>query len=369
MAFASGCARTRTWAITLPTGSEEDILFLRAAHAANLARARGEGAATETLAILDLRIIMQGAAWRFWSGQTQLPDARRLLRYGDDRIYSEVARRLEQHKEVDLWGPCLSGSVRNGAAAIPLYAAFVLQVLSAPQPAGAEPIDWSAVNFAMAHLTSLTGQNFGHDDAHPTTPQTLACQKMKDWWQIKGKEQFSARPIIPDPVTDLFDTDDQIAARVVDLSSANPILVRRAVTALPKCYSAQVQRLLLARLSAETLPAERKKILDKCATAAPWQAPILAAIFENDPDESTRMATVALLSDSLHGTIDDLLLEPQVSARNALRRVALNLRDSLPARKAAVRLLLQRNSRLELENLAPLAAEFKDDPAMQILLR
>src|SRR5207244_2728635 len=111
-------------------------------------------------------------------------------------------------------------------------------------------------------------QDFGYvAGGSSSTPQPSTAQKVKDWWHNGGKEAMApkigeARPA-PADGTDLIDTDDQILLRVANISDANSITARRAITGLPKCYSSEVQRALLARLAVETLPAERKRILEK----------------------------------------------------------------------------------------------------------
>jgi hypothetical protein len=151
----------------------------------------------------------------------------------------------------------------------------------------------------MPPFQELTGKDFGYRKDASEADRLAAIHRAHDWWLNEGQTTLADKIAVDHPSltdgTDLLATDDQIAATVARIASPDAQTARAAVASLNKVFSFRTQEALLARLGAETDPAQRVLILRKLDHPAFWQAPALSNVFEKDNSLEVRVAAGAVI--------------------------------------------------------------------------
>ena len=133
----------------------------------------------------------------FWADDGMPVNFAVILQYGDQRVYQEIARRLDQTTAEDPKAPILSdydvwlAAKFGGKWAIPLAASLFVQGGNG-RSAGRE---WAAPPFLHRRRGNRNlpeaGQEFGYRRDGTVDERLAAIQKARDWWEREGRTRLA----------------------------------------------------------------------------------------------------------------------------------------------------------------------------------
>ncbi|MBI5725765.1 MAG: HEAT repeat domain-containing protein [Planctomycetes bacterium] len=302
----------------------------------------------EVLEKIDPQSVVRGVMQRFWANQSKGGDYETLLRYGDRKVYQEIARRFEQTGRMDPTSWCLDEQVQWAVKfgknwAIPILARMLQEIeMSATRSSsdGKYRVPDYAVHEEMETLAKLTEKDFGYRRDADAESRKAAIIKARQWWESTGRDELKEKiaaghPPVAD-VGDLFATDAQIDERVKAIAGSDAAARLKAFGELGTVYSWRVQTALVAALAKTSDTQERLSIL-RILQKRPslWMFPTFADLFKDaKADITVRMLAGQIIRDVVadHGTsIWRRRLETRDAALTAARQVLLTYDHTQPA--------------------------------------
>lgn len=324
---------------------------------------------------------------RFWGNKTQDGDYTYVLKYGDQKVYREIVKRLNATGSLDP-GAWVASDQAEWAAqygqnwAIPIVA----KVLDKTKMTGARYVNekigsqpFSNADEAAEIFQKLTGMDFGYRREGGEAERLAAINKARDWWEGKGRTLLAEKiakdhPPVLDP-GDLFMSDEDVAKRVAAIKGSDAAVRRKTVASLGKVFSPAIQRALLDAVTRERDANARIQILRVIkSNPSIWHFPVLTQLFEKDPHAEVRILAGEVIKTAVgnKGTsIWQNRLETREMALDASRRLARDSRTPIEVRKKAAEVLMAWDyftDRPVLRTLAN-AAAFKEFQALQTLIR
>ena len=252
---------------------------------------------------LDPGAVVRGVMQRFRDGIFRDGDYTMLLRYGDQAVYQQIARRYEATGRLDpgAWSPGeqLQWAAKYGQNwAIPLLARGLLDTkMTGSRQMGkmTRSRNFGTADIAIEEFQRLAGKDFGYQPDSDDTERLAEIAAARDWWEKEGRQALAdtiARnhpPLLP--IGDLLLSEQEITARVLAITGDDATLRRRTVAVLGETMSYRIQRALLDTLPKEPDPAERLAMLGIIAQhPKAWHLPSLTRVFTDDADTAVRVA-------------------------------------------------------------------------------
>ncbi|HEY2839195.1 MAG TPA: hypothetical protein VGJ26_08605 [Pirellulales bacterium] len=262
----------------------------------------------EALEQFDRPFMVQEALRRFWDHAVREGDYQILYKYGDSKVYQEMAKRFEESHKLDpsAWviGDQAIAAARYGKNwSIPILA----QLLTLTEMTGSRYVSpkvqsqpFCPADKAAELFQQVTGYNAGYDAEGSKEERLAAIEKAHRWWLDKGPAAMAAKtnedhaPVVP--IGDLLMTDEEGAALQALLNGTDAAARRKAIANLTTVYAPKTERALVSSLAKEDDPAERRRILEVLDRAPqPWYVPTMATVFANDQDEPSRLLAGKML--------------------------------------------------------------------------
>ncbi len=329
----------------------------------------------DLLHLLDPRLVVVEVFARFRENRSRSGDYSTLLRFGDRKVYQEIARRFEATGTLDPGPWEVPGQLREAVGcgknwAIPLMA----KALERTEVNGARYIAGGTHSFSIADVAAesfqkLTRKDFGYHPADSQEKRSAAIEAASAWWSAHGRTELAAKiaedhPPVVDP-GDLFLSDDDVARRVAAIDGNDPQQRAKTVASFGDVRSWEVQQALLHAMDKETGSKERLAMLKAVAGhPAIWQFPALATRFEHDPDPALRELAAQCMNRVLADKTTPIWwvrLETRDCGLAAIRRVAQDKKALDSLRRIAVDALIAWDSLVD----QPLLRELATEPAIQ----
>ncbi len=301
-------------------------------------------AVAELVDELDPQTRVRAVMARFWADQSRDGDYTTLYKYGDARVYTEIARRYVQTGKLDpgSWTPGQQAheAAKLGRAwAIPILAHMLVETeMTGSRWENNSGQPFSHADEAVEELARLTGVDFGYQPAAPEADRLAAIAKARQWWEHGGEAAMQPRIAVPHvvPVGDLLRSDDELAATVRAIE--DPRTRMDTITQLGDARSFVVQRALVRTLAASRADAERRAILTALHPAL-WQLPTLVEVLAEPGDAKTRILAADRVIDVLRASSSQPRLEIIHYAIARSRMIANDVAAPSDVRQAAARVV------------------------------
>ena len=291
---------------------------------------------------LDPQTPARAVLARFWADHSRDGDYTTLYKYGDARVYAEIARRFAHTGKLDP-GPWNFGDQARAAArlgkgwAIPIVA----QMLSQTQMIGARwentgSQSFSSADEAIEELAHLTGMDFGYHATESEADRLAAIATARQWWEHGGEAAMQQKIAAPHAVAvgDLLRSDDELAAIARDIE--DPRTRKDAIAHLGESRSFVTQRALLHVLAGSRDEGERRAVLAALHPAL-WELPAIADVLVGPGDAKTRTLAADRMIDVLRASPSQIRIEMRDAALARARAVASDARTPAVVRQAAAR--------------------------------
>ena len=189
----------------------------------------------EFLEAVDFRLLVREHFRHFWADDGMPVDYAVILQYGDQRVYQEIARRLDQTTAEDPKAPKPSdydvwlAAKYGGKWAIPLVASLLSKVeMGGVRDVNGQLHHFSTADEGIETFQKLTGQEFGYRRDGTVEQRLAAIQKARDWWEREGRTRLAEEIAQDHPPaeesSDLFLSDGDLLAMTHLIRGDNPEL-------------------------------------------------------------------------------------------------------------------------------------------------
>lgn len=301
-------------------------------------------AVATTIDELDPQTRVRAVLARFWADQSRDGDYTTLYKYGDARVYAEIARRFVRTGKLDpgSWTP---GQQAHEAAqfgknwAIPILAQLLLQTDMTGarwENNGSQP--FSVADEAVEEFSRLTAMDFGYAATATEADRLGAIAKARQWWEHGGDSAMQQKIAEPHavPVGDLLRSDDELAATARAIGDARTRT--DTIAHLGDARSFVVQRALVRVLAGSHDEAERRAILAALHLAF-WQLPTLVEVLAAPGDAQTRALAADRMIEVLRKSTSQARVELRYYAIARARLVANDASTPADVRRAAERVV------------------------------
>jgi hypothetical protein len=298
----------------------------------------------DALAELDPQTPVRAAIARFWADRSRDGDYHTLYKYGDARVYAEIARRFVRTDTLDpgSWnlGQQVHAAAEHGQGwAIPILAQALLHAkMTGARYIGGSTQSVSDADDAIEELARLTGVDFGYRGDAPEADRLAAIAKARQWWEHGGEAAMRPKIAAPHavPVADLLRTDDELAATAHAID--DPRTRKAALAQLGGARSFVVQRALVRALAGSRDESERRAILAALQPAL-WELPAITDVLARPGDPTTRVAAARRMIDVLRASPTSVRVELRDVALARARAVAADVHTPTDVRQAAARVV------------------------------
>jgi hypothetical protein len=327
----------------------------------------------EFLDHVDPRAPVRAVLARFWKSESREGDYTYLYKYGDRKVYAEIARRYEETGKLDPGSWTMGEQVcwaakygRNWAIPIVAKALERTEMTGSryvSEAVGSQP--FSNADEAMEEFQKLVDRDFGYRREGSEAERLEAIRSARAWWLDEGRTLMAAKVGEDHPPGpshgDLLLPDDELAAKVAAIEDGDAAVRRQTIRSLGDVHTYQIQRALLNSLPRERDPAERIVIL-KVLQQRPklWHLPALTELFEHDGDEPVRLFAGDVIKKVVGYKATSIWwsrLETRDVALSSARRLAREQGTPVSVRRRAAEILLAWGSFIDERLLRGLAAE------------
>jgi len=311
-------------------------------------------ASTRRMAMFDAdtRLWYRDEFDRFWKREPARIDFASIFRFGDRRVYAELARRFEATGALDhtKGDKCLHCHLDWAAAdgrnwAIPILAhALALTEMRRERKSGGAVRRYADADIAAEEFQKLVGRDFGYRKEDDQEKRLAAIRKAREWWLAEGRRALAEKIAEDHPPGkdsgDLFMSDKEIEACVAAISGDDAELRRKTIAGLGQAFDYRSQRALMDALAREA-DAETRAAIIRALTphARPWHLPPVVRAMEEDGDPSARVEAAKLVA-KVRPLGNWWNLEPCIAAVKAARSVAQDRDAPVEVRRAAAEVLM-----------------------------
>ena len=308
----------------------------------------------EFLEAVDFRLLVREHFRHFWAEDGMPVDYAAILQYGDQRVYQETARRLDQTTAEDPKAPKPSdydvwlAAKYGGKWAIPLVASLLSKVeMGGVRDVNGQLHPFSTADEGIETFQKLTGQEFGYRRDGTVGERLAAIQKAWDWWEREGRTRLADEIAQDHPPAeesgDLFLSDGDLLAMAHLIRGDNPELRSRTLAALGPVYSHEIQRALLDTVERLPSASERTLILALLESRpALWHLPTLMRLFERGGDMDVRTHAGRIIATIVRDP-NGPRFEVRERALDQARRLASRPTEPPAVRETAVSVLIERH--------------------------